>query len=91
LAAVDKVWYDNWMKSISVEEMQRDLPTYIRLVQHGETVVIVEAQQPVAELIPIEKPRSKTRPYGLCTGEFEVPEGFDAPLPNEILHSESGT
>lgn len=25
------------------------------------------------------------RPFGLCLGEFVVPEDFDAPLPPEIL------
>jgi antitoxin (DNA-binding transcriptional repressor) of toxin-antitoxin stability system len=73
------------MKTISVEEIQRDLPAYIRLVQDGETLVIVDAQQPVAELKPVEKPLPKTRPFGLCIGKFRVPEGFDLPLPNEVL------
>ncbi|MGI8638916.1 MAG: hypothetical protein ACR2MG_03070 [Pyrinomonadaceae bacterium] len=27
----------------------------------------------------------KPRPFGLCKGEFIVPEDFDAPLPEEIL------
>ena len=25
------------------------------------------------------------RPYGLCAGEFQVPDDFDAPLPNSEL------
>jgi hypothetical protein len=25
------------------------------------------------------------RPYGLCAGEFEVPDDFDAPLPESVL------
>ncbi|MEI2691123.1 MAG: type II toxin-antitoxin system Phd/YefM family antitoxin [Anaerolineae bacterium] len=25
------------------------------------------------------------RPFGLCTGEFVVPDDFDAPLPPEVL------
>ena len=25
------------------------------------------------------------RPYGLCAGQFVVPDDFDAPLPDEIL------
>ena len=27
------------------------------------------------------------RPYALCAGEFEVPDDFDAPLPEEILQA----
>ena len=25
------------------------------------------------------------RPYGLCSGEFQVPDDFDSPLPEEEL------
>jgi hypothetical protein len=28
---------------------------------------------------------SERRPFGLCAGEFRVPEDFDAPLPNDVL------
>lgn len=30
------------------------------------------------------------RPFGLCEGEFVVPEDFDAPLPTEILDAFEG-
>ena len=30
------------------------------------------------------------RPFGLCAGEFIVPDGFDAPLPEEILNAFEG-
>ena len=32
----------------------------------------------------------KLRPFGLCAGEFVVPEDFDAPLPEEILQAFEG-
>ncbi len=32
----------------------------------------------------------KLRPFGLCAGEFVVPEDFDAPLPEEILNAFEG-
>ena len=36
-------------------------------------------------------PKSKKlRPFGLCAGEFIVPEDFDAPLPEEILNAFEG-
>ena len=34
--------------------------------------------------------RKKQRPFGLCAGEFIVPEDFDAPLPEEILNAFEG-
>ena len=30
------------------------------------------------------------RPFGLCTGEFTVPDDFDEPLPEEILSAFEG-
>ncbi|ACB52463.1 hypothetical protein cce_3115 [Crocosphaera subtropica ATCC 51142] len=30
------------------------------------------------------------RPFGLCAGEFTVPEDFDAPLPEDILNAFEG-
>ncbi|GBO51918.1 prevent-host-death protein [Pseudanabaena sp. lw0831] len=36
-------------------------------------------------------PKSKKlRPFGLCAGEFVVPEDFDAPLSDEILNAFEG-
>ena len=38
-----------------------------------------------------ETPKTKNlRPFGLCAGEFVVPEDFDAPLPEEILNTFEG-
>jgi hypothetical protein len=38
-----------------------------------------------------ETPKTKKlRPFGLCAGEFVVPEDFDAPLQEEILNAFEG-
>lgn len=74
--------------SISVEEIKHDLPAYLLRVESGETLVLLKAGKPVAEIKPIASsaaPSSSLRPYGLCAGEFVVPDDFDAPLPDEIL------
>jgi antitoxin (DNA-binding transcriptional repressor) of toxin-antitoxin stability system len=70
--------------------MQRDLPAYLQRVEAGETVVIVRAGQPVAEIKPVVAGAKKLRPFGLCAGEFTVPEDFDAPLPEDILNAFEG-
>jgi len=78
------------MIQVSVEDMQRDLPAYLQRVEAGETVVIVRAGKPVAEIKPVVAGAKKLRPFGLCAGEFTVPEGFDAPLPEDILNAFEG-
>jgi prevent-host-death family protein len=79
------------MVQVSVEEIQQDLATYLQRVEAGETVVIVRAGQPVAEVKPLVSPAKTRRPFGLCAGEFTVPDDFDAPLPEDVLKAFEGT
>jgi antitoxin (DNA-binding transcriptional repressor) of toxin-antitoxin stability system len=78
------------MIQVSVEDMQRNLPAYLQRVEAGETLVIVRAGQPVAEIKPVAAGAKQLRPFGLCAGEFTVPEDFDAPLPEDILKAFEG-
>jgi prevent-host-death family protein len=75
------------MVQVSVEEIQRNLSAYLQRVEAGETLLIVRAGQPVAEVKPVMAHAKVLRPFALCAGEFKVPEDFDAPLPEDILHS----
>ena len=75
--------------NISVDEIQRDPLKYLRQVEAGETIIIMRFNQPIAELRPITSSK-QLRPFGLCAGEFTVPDDFDAPLPEDILSSFEG-
>jgi antitoxin (DNA-binding transcriptional repressor) of toxin-antitoxin stability system len=86
-----KVLRDNLlMTQVSIEEMQRDLSACLQRVEAGETLLIVRAGKPVAEVKPVAISVETLRPFGLCKGEFTVPDDFDAPLPEEILTSFEG-
>ena len=87
LAAFDTL---SGMVTISADEMQKDLPNYLRLVKTGETLVITQADEPVAEVKPVVQVAHEPRPFGLCAGEFVVPDDFDAPLPDEVLDAFEG-
>ena len=78
------------MITVSFDEMQRDPLGYLERAQAGETVVVVRDNRPVVELKPAEGPSAGQRPFGLCAGEFRVPDDFDAPLPEEILRQFEG-
>jgi prevent-host-death family protein len=77
------------MITVTIDDIKQDLAGYLLRVQAGETVVIVEADQPIAELKSPNTQRlsesHQPRPFGLCRGDFTVPDDFDAPLPEEIL------
>lgn len=75
--------------NISVDEIQRDPLKYLHQVEAGETIIIMRFNQPIAELRPITSSK-QLRPFGLCAGEFTVPDDFDAPLPEDILSSFEG-
>lgn len=72
------------MLTITVDEIQRDLITYLQRVAAGETLVITDANQPLAELKPIIK-RQQPRPWGGAAGDFRLPDDFDASLPEDIV------
>jgi antitoxin (DNA-binding transcriptional repressor) of toxin-antitoxin stability system len=73
------------MLNVTVDEIQRDPSKYLRQVEAGESFVILQADRAIAELKPISLTSKQLRPFGLCTGEFIVPNNFDAPLPEKIL------
>ena len=65
--------------SLSIEEK------YLTSLRHLPT----ERQAEVLDFVEFLNQRRRTplepRPYGLCAGEFVVPQDFDAPLPEETL------
>ena len=77
------------MLNVTVDEIQRDPVKYLRQVEAGESFTIVQADKAIAELRPIDS-NKQLRPFGLCAGEFTVPDDFDAPLPQDILSAFEG-
>lgn len=73
------------MTTISVQVIQRDPLDFVRRVEAGETLLVVRNDQPVAEIKPVIPLPQSLRPFGLCRGEFKVPDDFDQPLPADVL------
>lgn len=49
-----------------------------------------KAQFKVIVTLPDEEIVNSPRPFGLCKGEFRVPDDFDAPLPEYIIKEFEG-
>ena len=81
---------DDVMVQVSVDEIKQDLSAYLQCVEAVETFVIVKAGKPLAEIRPFVSVTGPLRPFGLCAGEFIVPDDFDAPLPEVILQEFEG-
>jgi len=73
------------MATITIQDVQRDPLGCLGRVEAGETLLVVRGAQAVAEIKPIPARPRELRPFGLCAGEFTVPDDFDAPLPDSIL------
>ena len=71
------------MTRVGVHEAKTHLSRLLRRVAAGEEIVIARGDKPVARLVPVEG--WQPRQLGIDRGRFEVPEDFDAPLPEEIL------
>jgi prevent-host-death family protein len=71
------------MTEVNIHEAKTQFSKLLRRVAAGEEITIARAGRPVARLVPFEKPAARL--FGLDEGVYEVPEDFDAPLPEDLL------
>jgi len=70
---------------VNVAEAKAHLPDLIERAANGEVVILARAGKPRAKLVPLEVPPAKLRVPGKGKGRFRVKEGFEEPLPDEVL------
>ena len=73
------------MAQVNVDDFQRNPLGCLARVRMGETVVVTEGDYPIAEIRSLIDDDAPRRPSGLCKGEFQVPDDFDAPLSEDTL------
>ncbi|RZS37142.1 prevent-host-death family protein [Herbihabitans rhizosphaerae] len=71
------------MDDYGVHEAKTNLSALLRRVGAGEEITITIGGKPAAKLVPVAARRE--RALGRDRGLFEVPDDFDAPLPDEVL------
>ena len=72
------------MISVNVHEAKTHLSRLLERVAAGEEILISKAGKPMAKLTPLSKPQSDRVP-GLDKGVIQIPDDFDAPLPDDVL------
>lgn len=70
-------------KSIGVHEAKTHLSRLLQHVEAGEEISITRRGEEVARLVPARP--AGIRRLGIDRGRYEVPEDFDAPLPDGVL------
>jgi prevent-host-death family protein len=68
---------------VNIHEAKTQFSKLLRRVAAGEEIVISKAGKPVAKIVAIGD--QVRRRFGVDRGLFEVPDDFDAPLPDELL------
>jgi len=72
------------MISVNVHEAKTHLSRLLERVAAGEEIIISKANKPMAKLTPLSKPQMDRVP-GLDKGVIQIPDDFDAPLPQDVL------
>lgn len=72
------------MRLVNIHEAKTHLSRLVEEVCEGEEIVIARAGKPVARLVPVAQTR-KRRKLGWLAGRLEVPDDFDAPLPEDVI------
>jgi prevent-host-death family protein len=70
------------MPEVGVHQAKTQLSRLLRQVALGEEVTITRGGEPIARLVPVAAGK---RAFGQDREMFEVPDDFDAALPNEII------
>ena len=69
----------------NIHEAKTHLSAYLDRLRPGEVIVLCKRNKPIAEIRLLPEDRSRPRPIGLARGEFEVPDAFFEPLPDDLL------
>lgn len=75
------------MRDVSVREAKTRLSKLLREVEAGTEIVIRRRGNAVARIVPVSAIATApaTRVLGSDRGVLEVPDAFDAPLPEAVL------
>lgn len=71
--------------TVNIYEAKTQLSRMVDRAAAGEEIVISRNGKPVARLCPLESKKRNTVKFGLLKGQIEVPDDFDAPLPDDLL------
>ena len=72
------------LKTVNVHEAKTHLSKLLERVRAGEEVVIANAGEPIARLIPFARPGK--RALGVDAGRGFIAADFDGPLPDDAIN-----
>lgn len=78
------------MIKLNIHEAKTHLSKYLDRLAKGEKILLCRRNVPIAEIRPLPSKTGSKRPIGLAKGQFEVPESFFEPLPDDLLDAFNG-
>ena len=73
-----------------MHDAKTNLSRYVDELAPGDTLVLCSRNEPVAEIRKLDKKKKRVPRIGVAEGEFELPDSFFDPLPEEIMRSFRG-
>jgi len=77
------------MRTVNIHAAKTQLSRLVDDAAKGEEIVIAKAGKPVARLVALTDSRPPRR-FGGLGDKINIPEDFDAPLPDDILDAFEG-
>lgn len=77
------------MESINLYEAKTQLSRLVDQAAAGQDVIVSRHGKPVARITRLEPPKRKIR-FGVLKGKLIVPDGFDDPLPADVIRAFEG-
>ena len=78
------------MKRVNIHDAKTNLSRYLAELIPGETLVLCNRNQPVAELRSLREKTVRKPRIGVARGKFAVSDSFFDPLPDELIKAFSG-
>jgi len=79
------------IKTISIHEAKTNLSKLVKRAAAGETIYIGAYGKPEAALTVVDLKNYRTelraKAFGCMKGKMDLPEGWDDPLPDDIIDS----
>lgn len=72
------------METVNIDEAKTRLSQLVDKAAAGEDVVVSRHGKPLVRITRLEESKPRVR-FGVLAGRIQVPEDFDAPLPNHVV------
>ena len=73
------------MRTVDIHAAKTHLSRLVDAAAAGEEIIIARAGAPVARLASLAAPKRRGRVLGTLEGKLNIPDDFDAPLPDDVL------